>query len=95
MGVYVNDKLIYVVDATTLNTSITLSVGAQQTVVEEWDYCGGATYTPIDVTVEATADPTVTITAESPTITDGSSTTLTVTAANSSTVTVTGSNGTT
>ncbi len=95
MGVYVNNKLIYVVDATTLNTNITLSVGAQQTVVEEWDNCGGATYTPINVTVEATANPTVAITAESPTITDGSSTTLTVTAANSTKVTVTGSNGTT
>jgi phospholipase C len=94
MGVYVNDKLIYVVDATTLNTNITLSVGAQQTVVEEWDYCGGATYTPIDVTVEASADPTVAITAKSPTVTDGSSTTLTVTATNSTSVTVTGSNGT-
>jgi phospholipase C len=93
MGVYVNNKLIYVVDATTLNTNITLSVGAQQTVVEEWDYCGGATYTPIDVTVEASANPTVAITAKSPTITDGSSTTLTVAATNSTTVTVTGSNG--
>ena len=95
MGVYVNNKLIYTVNGTKLNTEITLAPGAEHTVVEEWDYCGGAAYTTIDLTVEASAEPTVSITAKSTTITDGSSTTLTVKATNSKTVTVTGSNGAT
>jgi len=95
MGVYVNNKLIYTVNGTKLNTEITLAPGAEHTVVEEWDYCGGAAYTTIDLTVEASAEPTVSITAKSTTITDGSSTTLTVKATNSTAVTVTGSNGAT
>jgi phospholipase C len=94
MGVYVDNKLTYVVDATTLNTEITLAVGSQQTTVEEWDKCGGATYQLIDLTVEASAAPTVAITAKSSTVTDGSSSILTVTATNSTAVKVTGSNGT-
>ncbi|HZD75862.1 MAG TPA: Ig-like domain-containing protein, partial [Acidobacteriaceae bacterium] len=51
MGIYVNNKLIYVVDAATLNTSISLAAGAEHTVVEEWDKCGGAAYTTINLTV--------------------------------------------
>jgi hypothetical protein len=51
MGIYINNQLTYVVQGATLNTQLTLSPGAQQTVVEEWDKCGGATYTPINVTV--------------------------------------------
>jgi phospholipase C len=93
MGIYVNNKLTYVVDSTTLNTSIALSAGSQQTTVEEWDNCGGATYVLIDLTVEVPQPPTVTITANSTTITRGSSTILTVTAANATSVSVKGSNG--
>jgi phospholipase C len=65
MGIYVNNKLIYVVNATTLNTSISMATGAEHTVVEEWDKCGGATYTTIDLTVTSSspAAPTVSITA--------------------------------
>ena len=51
MGIYVNNKLIYVVNGASLNTSITLATGAQHTVVEEWDKCGGAAYTTINLTV--------------------------------------------
>jgi phospholipase C len=96
MGIYDDNKLIYVVDATTLNTTITLATGAEHTVVEEWDKCGGATYTTINLTVESStpAAPTVGITANPTTITDGSSSTLSVTASNSTAVTVTGSDGT-
>ena len=93
MGVYVNNKLIYVVNAATMNTEIALSVGSQQTTVEEWDKCGGATYVHVDLTVEASAAPAVEISAKSSTVTDGSSSVLTVTAANSTAVTVTGSDG--
>ncbi len=51
MGVYVDDSLEYVVDGTSLNTNMTISPGSHHTVVEEWDHCGGASYTAIDITV--------------------------------------------
>ena len=51
MGVYVDNALKYVVNGTTLNTQIPLSGGPQSTVVQEWDYCGGASKTPVPVTV--------------------------------------------
>jgi phospholipase C len=96
MGVYIDNKLIYVVDATTLNTSISMATGAEHTVVEEWDKCGGATYTTINLTVNSStpAAPTVSITANPTTVTSGSSSVLRVSATNSTTVTVTGSNDT-
>jgi phospholipase C len=93
MGVYVNNTLIYVVSGAQMNTEISESVGAEHTVVEEWDYCGGATFTTVNITVEASTAPAVSITANSSTIIDGSSSTLTVTATNSTTVRVAGSNG--
>jgi hypothetical protein len=52
MGIYTApSKLAYVVNGASLNTSLTLSPGTYNTVVEEWDYCGGATTTPITITV--------------------------------------------
>lgn len=54
MGVYVNNQLVYVANGASLSTMLTLPAGGQHTVVEEWDYCGGASYTPIDVTVVGT-----------------------------------------
>jgi hypothetical protein len=51
MGIYVNDKLIYVVNGASLNTKVSLNPGTYHTVVEEWDYCGGATFTPVGITV--------------------------------------------
>jgi|HubBroStandDraft_1064217.scaffolds.fasta_scaffold43447_1 phospholipase C len=93
MGVYVDYVKIYVVDAATLNTEITVAAGSHETTVEEWDKCGGATVDHINMTVEASAAPAVSITANSSTITDGSSSILTVTATNSTGVTVTGTDG--
>ncbi len=52
MGVYVNNNLAYVTNGAKLNTQLNLGSGAQHTVVEEWDYCGGATYSPVNVTVQ-------------------------------------------
>lgn len=95
MGIYVNNQLIYVVNGTQLNTQISLNVGPEHTVVEEWDYCGGATYTTIDLTVEPPPSLTVSISAKSPTITQGSSTDLTVIATNSAAVSIAGSDGST
>lgn len=51
MGIYVDDHLQYVVNGSSLNTSLALSNGAHHTFVQEWDYCGGSTGTPVSVQV--------------------------------------------
>ncbi len=51
MGIYVNNQLTYVVNGTKLNTSLPLNPGSYNTVVEEWDYCGGASFLPVALTV--------------------------------------------
>jgi hypothetical protein len=66
MGIYVNNKLIYVVDAASLNKSLSLANGAEHTVVEEWDKCGGAAYTTINLTVGSTAPKQLTAIAVTP-----------------------------
>ena len=48
MGIYVNDVKTYVVKGASLNTTVSLSPGKYNTIVEEWDYCGGASVTHID-----------------------------------------------
>lgn len=66
MGIYVNNKLIYVVDAASLNKSLSLANGAEHTVVEEWDKCGGAAYTTINLTVGSSAPKQLTAIAVTP-----------------------------
>ena len=95
MGIYVNNILIYVVNGALLNTQVTMGAGAQHTVVEEWDFCGGATYTTVNITVVASLAAQVTINANPLSVTAGSPSTLSVTALNASQVTVSGSDGTT
>jgi len=51
MGVYVDNQLQKVVDGHTINTSVSISGGSHHTVVQEWDYCGGSTYTAVNITV--------------------------------------------
>src|SRR5579863_7834707 len=51
MGIYVNNQLDYVVNGSSLNTSLTLAPGSYNTVVQEWDNCGGALTTPVNITV--------------------------------------------
>ena len=51
MGVYVNNQLMYEVAGASLNTSLPLSAGAQNTVVQEWDNCGGSSTKTVPVTV--------------------------------------------
>jgi len=52
MGIYTApNKLAYVGNGSSLNTSLSLSPGTYNTVVEEWDKCGGASSTPIKITV--------------------------------------------
>jgi hypothetical protein len=52
IGVYINGQLTYVEQGATLNKQLSLASGAQKTVIEEWDNCGGASYLPVDVTVQ-------------------------------------------
>jgi hypothetical protein len=51
MGVYVDNQLIYVVKGKRLNTTLSIAAGSHNTLVEEWDYCGGASYTKVAITV--------------------------------------------
>ncbi len=52
MGVYVDNKLVYVIGGASLTTKLNISAGSHHTVMEEWDYCGGAAYTPVNITVK-------------------------------------------
>jgi len=83
MGIYVNNKLVYVVDAASLNKSLSLANGAEHTVVEEWDKCGGAAYTTINLTVGSSAPKQLTaiaVTPSDPSIAVGSTEQFTATA---------------
>ena len=52
MGIYTAPgKLAYVVSGAKLDTNLTLSAGTYNTVVQEWDNCGGGSSTPITITV--------------------------------------------
>jgi hypothetical protein len=51
MGIYVNNVLKYTTKGASLDTNMDFSPGTYNTVVEEWDYCGGAAYTPVKITV--------------------------------------------
>jgi phospholipase C len=93
MGIYVNNKIVYTVNAPQLNTMVNLAPGAEHTVVQEWDYCGGSAYTTINVTVQGGT--TVSMTATPASISYGGSSTLSVTATNASQVTISGTDGST
>lgn len=95
MGIYIDNKLTYIAhDTAQLNTQLSLPTGAQHTVVEEWDNCGGASYTTVNLTVQQSGtSPTVTLTANPPSISSGSSSTLTATATNATEVVITGTDG--
>ena len=54
MGIYTApSQLAYVVNGATLNTNLSLGPGTYNTVVQEWDKCGGAATTPIKITVNS------------------------------------------
>jgi len=63
MAIYVNNKLTYVVNAAKMNTTLSLAAGKYSTTVEEWDHCGGASYTKIAVMVGGGGKTGVTVTA--------------------------------
>ena len=95
MGIYVNNVKVYVVNGHSLNYQLTLAAGSQHTVVEEWDYCKGASYTTVNLTVKAATAPTVALSASPVSIAPGQSSTLTLSATNATQLTLTGSDGTT
>lgn len=68
MGVYVNNQLIALQNGTTLNAAVSLSPGPYNTVVEEWDYCGGATFTQVPITVTSSSGVFVTSPANNSTV---------------------------
>lgn len=52
MGIYTAPgALAYTAQGAQLNTLLTLNPGVYNTVVEEWDNCGGASATPVTITV--------------------------------------------
>ena len=59
MGVYVNNQLAYKVAGGSVNASLPLSTGSQNTVVQEWDNCGGSSAKAVPVTVGGAASKTI------------------------------------
>ncbi len=57
MGIYVNNQKLYVSKGSTLSYALALSPGKYQTVVEEWDYCGGASVAHVAITVPTQTTP--------------------------------------
>jgi hypothetical protein len=56
MGIYTApDVLAFTVNGPVLNTVLTLNPGTYNTVVQEWDNCGGSTATPITIVVSGSA----------------------------------------
>ena len=57
MGIYyAPGNLAYSTSGSSLNTKLVLSPGDYQTVVQEWDNCGGFSKTPVTIHVSAGAD---------------------------------------
>jgi hypothetical protein len=62
MGIYTApSQLAYVVAGAKLDTKLTLSPGSYNTVVQEWDNCGGSTFTSVPITVATSGQNSVTI----------------------------------
>lgn len=52
MGIYVDNGLAYVAGGAKLNTQLNLAGGTHKAVVQEWDYCGGASSTQVNINVQ-------------------------------------------
>src|SRR5690348_1632780 len=58
MGIYTAPyQLAYTVNGASLNTTLNLSAGTYNTVVQEWDHCGNSSKTPITITVGSGGNP--------------------------------------
>jgi Bacterial Ig domain len=69
MGVYIDGDRVYVVPGASLNTTLTLGEGTHNTVLEEWDGCGGATTASRTVTVSSQSGVSVSTPASGSTVT--------------------------
>ena len=84
MGIYTAPGVLaYVSNGSTLNKSLSLSPGTYNTVVEEWDNCGGAATTPIKITVTSGGQTGVYVTSPANNSTVGSPVKFTATASTS------------
>jgi len=96
MGIYVNNLQVYSSHgAAQIDTELSLNPGAQHTVVQEWDKCGQSAFATVNLTVSSSSGsaPTITLTANPPSISSGESSTLTATATNATQVVITGTDG--
>jgi phospholipase C len=62
VGVYIDNTLAYHQTGSSLSTSLTIAAGTHQVVVQEWDNCGGATSTSLNIIVPGSAPAGVTVT---------------------------------
>lgn len=53
MGIYLDGKLAYKTDKSTLDTELTLKPGKYKVIAREWDHCGKSTYDQETITVAA------------------------------------------
>ena len=60
MGVYIDSSLKYVVNGTSLKQNLVINPGQHNAVIEEWDYCGGATTQALTLIVNGQASVAVT-----------------------------------
>jgi hypothetical protein len=51
MGIYVDNNLDYTVPGASMNTTLVMTAGTHNVVVQEWDHCGGATKTAVPLNV--------------------------------------------
>jgi phospholipase C len=83
MGIYVDNTLAYKVNGATLNTKLSFSPGNYQTVVQEWDNCGGSTTATVDISIPGGQNG-VSVTSPANNSTDVSPVTFTATAGSTS-----------
>ena len=58
VGVYVNNNLMTVSNGASLDANLNLAAGNYNTVVQEWDGCGGSAKTPVNITVSGSPSKT-------------------------------------
>src|SRR6185437_15810816 len=61
MQIYDNNKLVYQVNANSIDTYLTPTVGSHNLVIKAWESTGGNFYTPVQITVTSSGNPAPTI----------------------------------
>jgi hypothetical protein len=61
MGIYVDNGLEFVSNGIVLNTRLSLSAGKHNVAVQEWDFCGGATLTRLQLSSTTAVNDSVTV----------------------------------